>query len=350
MIVIVIVCVLGIVLSYIDFRFVKIDNTHRTEFENNLTAAIKTGEIFRMDQVTKFEWDKMFISSPYESRSVIEKRVGGRWTVANTYVGYLVDRFFIELNSIDDDSLERIVFIKGDRVICDCVLQRSNGDFIEISSPLNKNEAVFGVNKEKGNWIRIIKRQTSELDKKSLESNGKDKVNVTGFGIYLAKGENKFEGLSFGSMGEDGKYYDGKKVDLTGVQMESNAIITDKDIKEYNWKSHTIVLSDEFIKRRNLSDADKKTIEELKSSAPRLFEGSKLLNVDSGVVVISLNGDKIYAADFELPIFSSRCPSEITIADSDLNSITIRNRRQGDDVRQDKRIYDFFKKSGKLVE
>jgi hypothetical protein len=146
-------------------------------------------------------------------------------------------------------------------------------------------------------------------------------------------------------------YIDGKKVDLHNIELQTKPLITEKDIKKYYWKSHKIELTNEFLKRRNLSSKEKELLSIPNGSSHTIKGGSILLNTTANnAVVIVIDDNKIYSAGFLAPVFSSFSPSEIIIEDSSLNSISITNRRKSDDVRFDMQIYEFFKKTGNLVE
>jgi hypothetical protein len=160
------------------------------------------------------------------------------------------------------------------------------------------------------------------------------------FAIYKIKEDSKFKGLSFGHYDGE-KYIDGETASLDEIIYEETPVITEKDIKNYNWRTHEIELREEYIKNSSKS----------KDSETELYGGCKLLNandLDEGIVVI--DGKKIYAAGFPLRTLKSQSPAEIIISQLDGNKIKISNSRKKDDIRSNLIIYDSLKASGKLIE
>jgi hypothetical protein len=180
-----------------------------------------------------------------------------------------------------------------------------------------------------------------------------EQLESVGFAMYLVSENSPNNGLSYGSM-VDEQYVDGELVNLDDVIFESEPLITDKDIKEYHWGTHTIMLTDEYIEKRNLSTEEKLELEE--RSGYSIIGGSILLNTNMvnmnmsnrAAAIVTIGGSRIYASGFPLSILSSVSPAEIIIQDADPHSLIITSRRTQDDQRQDKRIYDFLKSRASL--
>lgn len=134
---------------------------------------------------------------------------------------------------------------------------------------------------------------------------------------------------------------DASKIDLSKLELEEKPLLTDKDISEYVWKSHQIKL----IKDGEL----KKTLNE------KVYRKTP---VTGKPFVVVCNGEKVYCGAFwtllsslyfpDLPIiisdYTDRDYFEIEFSgEIDSKTMEVKN-----DVRNDKRIYDTFKKLGKL--
>ncbi|HEY5584607.1 MAG TPA: hypothetical protein VIK78_08950 [Ruminiclostridium sp.] len=195
-----------------------------------------------------------------------------------------------------------------------------------------------------------IKALKIEKDKLVLENS------TYGFAIYKVKAESVRKALTYGSV-KNGEYISGGKKYLSELEIEDTPLFTDRDIEKYNFKTNTIVFNAEFLKKHALAKDELEALIKSKELAKNgvlrlsLYGGSKLLGCsDSEAVVVTVGEDRIYSSGFVLAACWSRLPPEITIGDSDLNSITISSQTDLKYLIQDKRIHDFFKKIGKLEE
>lgn len=138
------------------------------------------------------------------------------------------------------------------------------------------------------------------------------------------------------------------------VKYERTPLITERDIKKYIWKSNIIVFNDDFLKEHVLSKEEIKLVTEKNKSIESdislsFYGGSKHLKCsDAEDVLVVVGEDRIYTSGFALPAWSSRWSPQIYIEDYDLTSIRIRSPKDLESLIQDKRIYEFFKKIGKL--
>ena len=154
---------LAVVISYINFSIIKIDNGYRDGFERALIYTVKNEKYFMMKNITNFDWDKMFVFCPYTNRDKIEQEVGMKWVTTQSYFGYLVDRSFLGQDPLCDDIFEKLVFVKDNKVICDCTIERYNGDFTKVPSQINRTEANFIVEKNNDNWALIKLQNTQKV-------------------------------------------------------------------------------------------------------------------------------------------------------------------------------------------
>lgn len=162
------------------------------------------------------------------------------------------------------------------------------------------------------------------------------------FAIYFVKEPDKNNALSYGR-NNAGRYVK-SEAEIQELALEKMPILTDKDIKEYDWHNQKIQLTDEYLEKHSVSLMNDKPFQE---------SGSELLGAEEfDAVVIAVNGERVYKAGFPLSSVRSQFPPEIMICDSSDTSITISKNGKDDtlDPRYDKRIRDIFQNEGKLVE
>jgi len=145
--------------SYINFSSQKINNEHLESFKNELMTTVQQKLSFDMNNLTPFEWDRMYIIRPYASRTEMQKIVGTKWTTADTYIGYLTfDKTWFGEYPLDDDIFHKLIFVKGNKVVLDVTLDRSDVDFTQINSPVINGNALFIIDKTSGgNVIKASK-------------------------------------------------------------------------------------------------------------------------------------------------------------------------------------------------
>jgi hypothetical protein len=140
--------------SYISFRSQEINNEYLESFKNELVTTVQQKPSFDMNNLTPFEWDRMYVIRPYTSRTEMQKIVGIEWTTADTYIGYLIfDKTWLGEYPLDDDIFHKLVFVKGNKVVLDVTLDRSNVDFTQINSPVITGNALFDIDKTDGRNI-----------------------------------------------------------------------------------------------------------------------------------------------------------------------------------------------------
>ena len=128
--------------------------------------------------------------------------------------------------------------------------------------------------------------------------------------------------------------------DVTNQNILSNALILDSDILSYNWKDHNITL---------------------KESAYDKLKDSREKNNFIYPIIITLNREKIYGVWYKYSILSMSCKSTL-ITENDFGPTNGKMEYSivhgqgfgastlGKDPRGDKRIYDYLKSTGRLVE
>ena len=107
---------------------------------------------FNFDQLSEFEWNRMFIFKPYSPIETVNDKIGFKWDQAESTL----------INQSDDFNL--IVFVIDDKNVRYCRLPRNEGDFIKLDSsgPFYSNNSSFILRKEKNgeqDWIFVYKKR-----------------------------------------------------------------------------------------------------------------------------------------------------------------------------------------------
>lgn len=112
-----------------------------------------------MINITAFKWDKMYVFPPYTTRAQMHTKIGIEWTTADTYIGYLIQKTSIGDYPLDDDSVHKLVFIKDNKVICDCTLLREYGDFTFAKDIVDSDNAIFLISISENKIPKIINKE-----------------------------------------------------------------------------------------------------------------------------------------------------------------------------------------------
>lgn len=124
-----IILLIPFVMSYLSFQSRQIGNQGAKEFTTRLELAIAQGTAFKLSDITPFDWDTVYVFKPYATRSDMERVTATSWTTSHSYVGYLLDRTFLGEYPLDEDSLNKLVFMKDGKVVFDVTLNRASADF-----------------------------------------------------------------------------------------------------------------------------------------------------------------------------------------------------------------------------
>lgn len=121
---------------------------------------------------------------------------------------------------------------------------------------------------------------------------------------------------------------------LSDLTLESEPVLTDKEIKIYNWEEHTFTLDKDF-------------------SLEEKLDGKVPLSGRPFVVVVG--GERIYMGSFWSPLSSLYNPdipiiNSIWAKDFDRDTYAIVCGNKERDPRNDKRIYESLKDLGKITE
>jgi hypothetical protein len=80
--------------SYLKYRSLKInvDSALYDQFEQKLYNAVSSHTAFKMNDITTFEWDRLYVFGPYTTRKMIHEQVGSKWTSQNSFLSYISKR------------------------------------------------------------------------------------------------------------------------------------------------------------------------------------------------------------------------------------------------------------------
>lgn len=133
------------VYSYYTYSQIKVGNDHAEQFSRDLIDVVDRKQDFNMKDVTRFNWDRMIVFSPYTSRDEMVKVIGEEWTTSS-YWGYLLlEKTFLGDHPLDDDSFNKIVFLDGDQIVLDVTFNRREVDLTEIEKQILDEDAIFRV-------------------------------------------------------------------------------------------------------------------------------------------------------------------------------------------------------------
>lgn len=138
----VLILITPFIYSYFAYSSIRVSNSYAEPFSSSLENFVKKQEEFDMTEVTDFDWDKMMVFGPYTSREEMEKKVG-RWTTYS-YIGYYaIQKTILGKYPLDDDSFNKVIFIKGEKIVLDVTFSRGEVDLTELSQVINREEAQF---------------------------------------------------------------------------------------------------------------------------------------------------------------------------------------------------------------
>lgn len=133
--------------SFNNFKNLRVPYT--SVFEDQLIHTIQSSTNFYMTRNTHFKWDKMYVFGPYTSKKQMQEKIGLKWTTSN-YISYLFCKYIVDIDGLDDDSFQKLVFVKDQKVVYDSTLYRGDGDFTHIKGIITPgNDLLYVVKSEK---------------------------------------------------------------------------------------------------------------------------------------------------------------------------------------------------------
>lgn len=148
-IIVLVILIAALSYSYYSYSKIKTNNIHADKFSKDLIDVVNLKKDFHMSDVTDFNWDQMIVFYPYTSREEMVSVIGHDWTT-HSYVGYvLFQKTFLGDYPLDDDSVNKVVFLEGDKVILDVTFNRKDVDLTELKQRIEKDEAKFRMDDHK---------------------------------------------------------------------------------------------------------------------------------------------------------------------------------------------------------
>ncbi|WP_309122607.1 hypothetical protein [Paenibacillus sp.] len=146
-----------VVVSLLHYGFTRVDDAYELQFRRSLAEAASGGDVLDMAAVASFDWDRMYMFPPYTTRDRMEETVGTKWTPPVSYVGYLIYRSELGKYVLPDDSVHKLVFVRGGDVVLDVTLDRSV-DFSSSRGLVLRNEARYALERTADG--RVVARNT----------------------------------------------------------------------------------------------------------------------------------------------------------------------------------------------
>ncbi|KYH34243.1 hypothetical protein CLTEP_18180 [Clostridium tepidiprofundi DSM 19306] len=113
------------------------------KLNESIKTSITKNDIIDFNKLTNFEWDRMYVITPYGNPEEFLKKNDVKWIQIDTSITML-------------DDINLIVFTNSGRIINYVNFKRKYGDFsISRSRAFGKNDAIFGVVKKNG-WVYLI--------------------------------------------------------------------------------------------------------------------------------------------------------------------------------------------------
>lgn len=111
------------------------------------------GTVFKMKDITGYQWDRFYVFEPYTSREMIHDAIGSKFLKA----------YQVPLGV--DEQYCLLVFVKDGRVVEHFTFHRSKGDFglLAKTKPASPDEAIYKIiGDHSGTRLRIVKSDERE--------------------------------------------------------------------------------------------------------------------------------------------------------------------------------------------
>lgn len=138
-IVMILVLALTILIGYIWWEYY---NSHKVkedfELKNKVIKVVQSSKEIDFSKVTNFEWDEIYLFTPYTDSKEILKKDG-------------VKRYNSKLNMEYNDGINIIAFVNSKKIITYIEINRSDFDFEPIeNSKISKDKSIFEIDNDDG--------------------------------------------------------------------------------------------------------------------------------------------------------------------------------------------------------
>lgn len=146
-IVMILVLALAILIGYIWWEYY---NSHKVkedfELKNEVIKVVQSSKEIDFSKVTNFEWDEIYLFTPYTDSKEILKKDG-------------VKRYNSKLNMEYNDGINIIAFVNSKKIITYIEINRSDFDFEPIeNSKISKDKSIFEIDNDDGDCTLSLKK------------------------------------------------------------------------------------------------------------------------------------------------------------------------------------------------
>lgn len=146
-----------VVATFGEYTRSKIIHPDSSSFVQTIAELVHTGDSIEMTEAVDFEWDTLYIFGPYTDWREMEQQVGTRWY--RSYTDYLLRRSPLGHYPLDDDSLQKLVFVRSGKVVLDATISRGVVDFTAMNRTMfSREEASFDLKRERGRAVALLSR------------------------------------------------------------------------------------------------------------------------------------------------------------------------------------------------
>ena len=146
-IVMILVLALTILIGYIWWEYY---NSHKVkediELKNEVIKVVQSSKEIDFSKVTNFEWDEIYLFTPYTDSKEILKKDG-------------VKRYNSKLNMEYNDGINISAFVNSKKIITYIEINRSDFDFEPIeNSKISKDKSIFEIDNDDGDCTLSLKK------------------------------------------------------------------------------------------------------------------------------------------------------------------------------------------------
>ena len=146
-IVMILALALTILIGYIWWEYY---NSHKVkedfELKNEVIKVVQSSKEIDFSKVTNFEWDEIYLFTPYTDSKEILKKDG-------------VKRYNSKLNMEYNDGINIIAFVNSKKIITYIEINRSDFDFEPIeNSKISKDKSIFEIDNDDGDCTLSLKK------------------------------------------------------------------------------------------------------------------------------------------------------------------------------------------------
>jgi hypothetical protein len=142
------IVVIAIAILYADNRSERVERADPEAFKRGLAAAADGKDWIDLAGVAEFEWDLVHVFGPYTSWEEMERAVGTRWSTGSL-ADDLLRRTSIGRYPLDNESMQKLVFLKENAVVLDVTLMRRDLDFTSVVGKHERATAMFFIDRTK---------------------------------------------------------------------------------------------------------------------------------------------------------------------------------------------------------